>query len=341
MFRVLGLLRIPVAAAGAGMGATAYLNYKFEESVPQFVKDILKMKFDFELPKVKEREQARLLEKVDVVQLNSQEPEKEPTPARTEVFVEKVQEALLEAKEIETFALEKGPANHLMGLTRKLIDIRNLLKSIDNSESPIQMPSIVVIGSQSSGKSSVLEAIVGHEFLPKGSNMVTRRPIELTLIHTDGEEYSEFPQLKLGKIQSFKKVQKTLLDLNLAVSDEECVSDIPIELKIYSPNVPDLTMVDLPGYIQVTTKQQPKQLKSKIKSLCEKYIQEPNIILAVCAADVDLANSEGNTYLQSLAEQYEGRSVGIKNDWSVDKNRLGQTKRWCPTFGGSLFLNIE
>lgn len=125
--------------------------------------------------------------------------------------------------------------------------------------------------------------------------MVTRRPIELTLIHTPDtdKEYSEFPQLQLGKITSFEKVQKTLTDLNLAVSDEECVSHSPIELKIYSPYVPDLTMVDLPGFIQVSTKNQPRALKQKIIDLCEKYIAEPNVILAVSAADVDLANSEG------------------------------------------------
>lgn len=124
--------------------------------------------------------------------------------------------------------------------------------------------------------------------------MVTRRPIELTLIHTPHtkEEYGEFPSLGLGKVHDFKRVQQTLKDLNMAVPESECVSSKPIELRIYSPNVPDLTLIDLPGYIQITSKNQPISLKEKISELCEKYIQEPNIILAVCAADVDLANSE-------------------------------------------------
>lgn len=123
--------------------------------------------------------------------------------------------------------------------------------------------------------------------------MVTRRPIELTLIHTpnNNEEYGEFPQLGLGKIFDFKKVQKTLIDMNLAVSESECVSDKPIELRIYSPNVPDLTLIDLPGYIQISNRNQPESLKNKIEDLCEKYIRGPNIILAVCSANVDLANS--------------------------------------------------
>jgi len=56
--------------------------------------------------------------------------------------------------------------NELMHLTRKLIEIRSMLLSIDQSDA-LKLPSIVVIGSQSSGKSSVLEAIVGQEFLPK------------------------------------------------------------------------------------------------------------------------------------------------------------------------------
>lgn len=184
----------------------------------------------------------------------------------------------------------------LMLLTRKLIEVRNILKSVDHESDSLTLPSIVVIGSQSSGKSSVLEAIVGHEFLPKGNNMVTRRPIELTLIHTTPSssgpvEYAEFPGLGLGKVTDFKQVQKTLFERNMAVPEEECVSGTPIELRIYSPHVPDLTMIDLPGYVQLASMDQPEELREKITGLCEKYIAEPNIILAVCAADVDLANS--------------------------------------------------
>lgn len=128
--------------------------------------------------------------------------------------------------------------------------------------------------------------------------MVTRRPIELTLIHTPPkssgeipEEYGEFPALGLGKIINFAHIQQTLTDLNLAVPSSEAVSNEPIDLRIYSPHVPDLTLIDLPGYIQIASMDQPDSLRDKIAGLCEKYIREPNIILAVCAADVDLANS--------------------------------------------------
>lgn len=201
--------------------------------------------------------------------------------------------------------------DQIMILTKKMIEIRGILKKIDQSDT-LQLPSIVVIGSQSSGKSSVLEAIVGHEFLPKGNNMVTRRPIELTLINTpdSAAEYGEFPSLGMGKITDFNQIQKTLVDLNMAVSETEGVSDDPIQLNIYSPSVPDLTLIDLPGYIQVTALDQPESLKQKINILCEKYIQHPNVILAISSADVDMANSAALNASRRVDPRGE-RTIGV------------------------------
>ncbi|PKY08762.1 mitochondrial dynamin GTPase [Aspergillus campestris IBT 28561] len=201
--------------------------------------------------------------------------------------------------------------DQMMLLTRKMIEIRNILQTVGQSNT-LTLPSIVVIGSQSSGKSSVLEAIVGHEFLPKGSNMVTRRPIELTLVNTPNAqaEYGEFPALGLGKITDFSQVQRTLTDLNLAVPEKDCVTDDPIQLTIYSPNVPDLSLIDLPGYIQVAGEDQPPQLKQKISDLCDKYIQAPNVILAISAADVDLANSTALRASRRVDPRGE-RTIGV------------------------------
>lgn len=201
--------------------------------------------------------------------------------------------------------------DQMMVLTKKMIEIRSILQKVGQSSS-LALPSIVVIGSQSSGKSSVLEALVGHEFLPKGSNMVTRRPIELTLVNTpeSGDEYGEFPDLGLRRISDFSSIQRTLTELNTAVSDADCVSDDPIHLTIYSPNVPDLSLIDLPGYIQVVGQNQPLQLKQKISELCDKYIQPPNVILAISAADVDLANSTALRASRRVDPRGE-RTIGV------------------------------
>ncbi|KAL6851810.1 P-loop containing nucleoside triphosphate hydrolase protein [Trichoderma novae-zelandiae] len=208
-------------------------------------------------------------------------------------------------------SLQSSRDDQMMVLTKKMIEIRSILQKVGQSSS-LTLPSIVVIGSQSSGKSSVLEAIVGHEFLPKGLNMVTRRPIELTLVNTpdSAEEYGEFPDLGLRKISDFSSIQRTLTELNMAVSEAECVSHDPIHLTIYSRNVPDLSLIDLPGYIQVVGQNQPLQLKQKISELCDKYIQPPNVILAISAADVDLANSAALRASRRVDPRGE-RTIGV------------------------------
>jgi len=194
----------------------------------------------------------------------------------------------------------------LMMITKKLISVRSMLNEIADLD--FKLPTIVVIGSQSSGKSSVLEAIVGQEFLPKGSNMVTRKPLELTLIHTPygNETYGEFPQLKITNLKDFKKIREYIQQLNDSVPENEQVSGEPIQLRIYSPNVPNLSLVDLPGYIRVPSDKQPLELKNKIVELCRKYLQEPNIILAISAAEVDLANSD------SIAESRKIDPSGLR-----------------------------
>lgn len=322
---MLRALRVPIGAATAGAGGLTYANYKFEEfrkksnewmstvqdtatdlfdSASDTLKSVTDRLSALKLPDVETPQFVRDLfsssegeQKHDSGRNGGGEGPKSQKPEGEDAAIAALVAATLsfpsDSKSDPTLPVD---SNGLMHLTRKLIEIRSMLLSIDQSDA-LKLPSIVVIGSQSSGKSSVLEAIVGHEFLPKGNNMVTRRPIELTLIHTPSsggsgpEEYGEFPALGLGKISDFSQIQKTLTDLNLAVPSTEAVSNDPIDLRIYSPRVPDLTLIDLPGYIQIASMDQPESLKEKIAGLCEKYIREPNIILAVCAADVDLANS--------------------------------------------------
>ncbi|KAK5657276.1 hypothetical protein OQA88_3335 [Cercophora sp. LCS_1] len=215
------------------------------------------------------------------------------------------------AEDDERTPEEAAKDDHMMHITKMMIEIRNLLHKVGQSNT-VTLPAIVVIGSQSSGKSSVLEAIVGHEFLPKGSNMITRRPIELTLVNDPGArtDYAEFPDLGLHRITDFSLVQKNLTELNMSVPESECVSDDPIHLVIHSPRVPDLSLIDLPGYIQVAGENQPRELKRKISELCDKYIRGPNIILAISAADVDLANSTALQASRRVDPRGE-RTIGV------------------------------
>lgn len=67
----------------------------------------------------------------------------------------------------------------------------------------------------------------------------------------------------------------------------------PINLKIYSTKVVNLTLVDLPGITKVPVGDQPQDIEQQIKDLVVKYIANPNsIILAVVTANTDMATSE-------------------------------------------------
>jgi GTPase SAR1 family protein len=82
--------------------------------------------------------------------------------------------------------------DQLIPVINKLLDVVAVVES-----SPIDLPQIVVVGSQSSGKSSVLEAICGRDFLPRGTGIVTRRPLILQLLNkkassTGPKEWGEF-----------------------------------------------------------------------------------------------------------------------------------------------------
>ena len=142
--------------------------------------------------------------------------------------------------------------------------------------------------------------------------MVTRRPIELTLVNTPeaAANVAEFPALKMFNLTDFDQVQKILYDLNMAVPASECISNDPIQVTIRSPRVPDLSLVDLPGYIQVEAADQPTELKNKIRELCNRYLEPPNVILAISAADVDLANSAA-LRASRLADPRGERTIGV------------------------------
>lgn len=72
----------------------------------------------------------------------------------------------------------------------KLIPVINKLQDVFNTIGTdlIKLPQIIVVGTQSSGKSSVIESIVGKDFLPRGVGIVTRRPLILQLININHED---------------------------------------------------------------------------------------------------------------------------------------------------------
>ena len=115
---------------------------------------------------------------------------------------------------------------------------------------------LVSVGSQSSGKSSVIESIVGRDFLPRGTGIVTRCPLVLSLRRVENKselEWGEFLHKKNVKFTNFDNIRREIEEQTnqIAGAQGKCISEKPINLTIYSPSVVDLTMVDLPGIIKV------------------------------------------------------------------------------------------
>ena len=217
--------------------------------------------------------------------------------------------------------------NNLIPIINKLQDVFNAI-----GESPIDLPQIVVIGSQSSGKSSVLESIVGREFLPRGTGVVTRRPLVIQLYNTGNltmeddveniidsninsgnnkstangtisssssnnsnkQEWGEFLHLPGQKFFDFNEIRTEISrETDRLTGKNKGISKQSINLKIFSPHVLTLSLVDLPGTTKVPVGDQPSDIEDLIQNMCNIYISNPaSIILAVTAANTDLANSD-------------------------------------------------
>ncbi|PKA56091.1 Dynamin-related protein 1C [Apostasia shenzhenica] len=162
------------------------------------------------------------------------------------------------------------------------------------------LPSVAVVGgqleSQSSGKSSVLESIVGRDFLPRGSGIVTRRPLVLQLqkIEDGKAEYGEFLHAPRKRFNDFAAIRKEIQDETDRITGKtKHISNIPIHLSVYSPHVVNLTLIDLPGLTKVAVEGQPDSIVQDIENMVRSYVEKPScIILAISPANQDIATSD-------------------------------------------------
>lgn len=206
----------------------------------------------------------------------------------------------------------------------QLIPVINKLQDVFSAigQSPINLPQIVVIGSQSSGKSSVLENIVGKDFLPRGSGIVTRRPLILQLYNRSSisvemendtaEEWGEFLHLPGQKFVDFNEIRREIeKETDRITGKNKGISNETINLKIYSHHVLNLTLVDLPGITKVPVGDQPINIEEQIRDMCSEFITNPNsLILAVTSANTDLANSDALKMAREIDPEGK-RTIGV------------------------------
>ncbi|XP_039909115.1 dynamin-1a isoform X5 [Simochromis diagramma] len=175
----------------------------------------------------------------------------------------------------------------------------------------LDLPQIAVVGGQSAGKSSVLENFVGKDFLPRGSGIVTRRPLVLQLMNSP-TEFAEFLHCKGKKFTDFDEVRQEIeAETDRATGANKGISPVPINLRVYSPHVLNLTLVDLPGMTKVPVGDQPADIEFQIKDMLMQFVTKENcLMLAVSPANSDLANSDALKIAKEVDPQGL-RTIGV------------------------------
>ncbi|XP_075180833.1 dynamin-1 isoform X16 [Anomaloglossus baeobatrachus] len=175
----------------------------------------------------------------------------------------------------------------------------------------LDLPQIAVVGGQSAGKSSVLENFVGRDFLPRGSGIVTRRPLVLQLVNSP-TEHGEFLHCKGKKFTDFEEIRLEIeAETDRITGSNKGISPVPINLRVYSPNVLNLTLVDLPGMTKVPVGDQPADIEAQIRDMLMQFVTKENcLILAVSPANSDLANSDALKIAKEVDPQGQ-RTIGV------------------------------
>ncbi|KAH7561877.1 hypothetical protein BM1_02981 [Bipolaris maydis] len=227
---------------------------------------------------------------------------------------------------------------------RRVMDIVDKLRRTGLS-GVVELPQLIVCGDQSSGKSSVLEAITEIPF-PRKENLCTRFATDIilrrspastsTVTITPDKLRPESEQAKLKgftkSIQNFDQLPDVIEEATLAmglgvvggISSRAFSRDV-LSVEITGPSRPQLTLVDLPGLIHATNKAQTEADKELILDLVSQYMKNPRtIILAVVSAKNDFANQiilDHCRKIDDWIELAQNKDIYLERGWHMLKNR--------------------
>lgn len=223
----------------------------------------------------------------------------------------------------------------------QLIQLSDNIRDIFKNSEILDPPVLCVVGSQSSGKSITLNGLTGIDILPNGKSIVTRTPIHLRLIHTkdsktifvDFYDHSDSQKIissfQVDAIQTSNEQLIPIRDEIQRLTEQRAgrsknVVDVPIDIKIRSPDVPNLSIIDLPGLtnIALTDEGQPENIKENIEQMLIKYIKNPRtIILSIIPATIDVESDMGLGLIKTYDPEFK-RTIGVitKVDMLKDSN---------------------
>ncbi|XP_061990753.1 dynamin-related protein 4C-like [Rosa rugosa] len=226
--------------------------------------------------------------------------------------------AIVEQQDAVPLAINAPIVSSYNDKIRPLLDAVDKLRNLMVMDEGIQLPTIVVVGDQSSGKSSVLESLAGIN-LPRGQGICTRVPLIMRLQHHASVE----PELSLeynGRVDRTNEdnISEDIVKATSVIAGGgKGISNTPLTLLVKKNGVPDLTMVDLPGITRVPVHGQPENIYDQIRDMIMEYIKpEESIILNVLSASVDFTTCESIRMSQSVDKTGE-RTLAVVT--KVDK----------------------
>lgn len=234
-------------------------------------------------------------------------------------------------KEPEMQSIKNLSENQILNIAN---DINSIFSetNLASTKPELSLPRLVVVGTQSSGKSSVLNTIIAMDLLPTGKNMVTRTPLDIRMhklktqtqegwIEFGHYEGTEWATEKKFKIKVPTPTQEEILEIRNYISHKTVqlagegmnISDKAIILKIYSPYVPNLSLTDLPGLTMVAQvdRGQPADIKERIEDLVVSYVKQPRtIVIAVMQSRSDLETDLGLALIKKYDSKGQ-RTIGV------------------------------
>lgn len=201
----------------------------------------------------------------------------------------------------------KASLNPSSKLLTAISDLKNLGIELQS------FPNVTVVGPQSSGKSSVIEALCGKDILPKAMKMSSMKPVHITLIRS-----KDVSKITVGT-QEFKTEQEAAEEIK-RLNENGYIHLINVE--IHSPDVYNCSLIDLPGLFVVASDDDMGQPK-KVKQITLKYLEDANTIpVVVHSAPSDAATNQAINLVKKCGKGKQSFMVITK----VDQAQTGKQK---------------